>query len=174
MSSAESVGINVIVPNRHHGICQEAEPRLEVSLHDEALIVVNDLMLVKACGDTVGLPLHGERLQGGDIQLASWYEINYTDSTQDEIGIIREAFIAGETRVNLPGITRWHMLRPVAKERLTSTDDITERINKAVGKLAKDKSLPNSIDRQTYFDDNMLYFKRVRELGIGIVAKSVH
>lgn len=170
MNYGECVTSNVLVPNPRYGICREAEPRLEMSLQDEALIVVNGLMLFKACGDTVGLALHETRLQGGVIELATWYEINYDNSQPNQNEIIRQAFIAGETHVQLPGVTRWHMLRAVIKESLTTNDDLTERLNKAANSLTKNKQLPDSIDRQDYFDDNMLYFKRVRNLGIGLTS----
>lgn len=101
------------------------------ALDDAALIVVNGLMAVKCAGDTVGVPLREEDLPGGRTVLTAWYGIDYGGRDGDEWykrTAIRDAFVCGETHIDLPGVTNWILLREVKTGRVTPGGNFIETV----------------------------------------------
>lgn len=85
-------------------LCSDAEGRLSQAIHDQAVLLVNDVILLKFRGKLSGVALQNSLLADGTQLIAGcWYA---PVDSRDEI---REAFDRGESRLWVEG--QWTLLR---------------------------------------------------------------
>ncbi|GHP00640.1 hypothetical protein KSF_106870 [Reticulibacter mediterranei] len=85
-------------------LCSAAERRLKLSMDDQAVLLVNDALLLKFNGKMSGLALHTTLLADGtQLMEGCWY------APIDQREAIRDAFDRGESRLSLEG--QWTFIR---------------------------------------------------------------
>ena len=96
--------LKVLPANGYWSLCSEAEGRLLKAIRDQAVLLVNDVILLKFCGKLSGVALQTSLLADGTLLLAGcWY------SPIDCLEEIRDAFDRGESRLHVEG--QWTLIR---------------------------------------------------------------
>lgn len=91
------------------GLCVAAEERMLQAMEDQAVLLVNEVLLVKFFGKMSAVALKTTRLTNGTLLVAGcWY------APIDQRAAIRQAFDAGNSR--LRGEGRWVLLRALEED----------------------------------------------------------
>lgn len=89
-------------------LCKESEKRLRKAMADDAVLLVNDCMLVKFVGKLTALCTHTYSARNGQVFIeGNWYS-PVDDPLRDQI---REAFDTGFSRLKING--EWLLIRPL-------------------------------------------------------------
>lgn len=131
-------------------LCDAAEPRLKRAIKDGAVILVNDLFLVKMNGRFAGLAVRPGRIVSMEVTPGEWFAPVDAKSKKE----IRDAFDKGDTRVDLAE-GEWTYISE-AKDRsdiLRSTLEAVSELDKMPDRLSK-IGYHNQSQRRYYRDDH--------------------
>ncbi|MCK9351612.1 MAG: hypothetical protein WCT49_01240 [Candidatus Paceibacterota bacterium] len=121
-------------------LCPEAEPLLVESLANDAVVLVNDSILVKMAGKLSGLCVKNYKTKDGFVFIeGGWYSPSDADSRR----IVREANDRGDARVEVAG-GAWSLMRSVEDSPDKSSDLLLAVAKEYSSKLGT--ALPDTIE----------------------------
>jgi hypothetical protein len=139
----------------HWWLCGEAEPRLERSIRNQAVVLVNGRLLVKFDGKFSALCVETFTTRDGQTFLeGTWYSPIDT-RTRDTI---KGSFDSGTAKISLQG-GEWAIMRPLAQSGGKNPEEILEEARQFITTLTD--QLPQSIEGLSRGD----YRERRREEG---------
>ncbi len=139
----------------HWWLCGEAEPRLERSIRNQAVVLVNGRLLVKFDGKFSALCVETFTTRDGHTFLeGTWYSPTDTE-TRDTI---KGAFDGGTAKISLRG-GEWTIMRPLAQSGGKNPEEILEEARQFITKL------PDQFPKRIEGSSRREYRERLREEG---------